>query len=1021
MPRRTILSHAERQSYETPPAFKAAERSQDFDLPTELLETAKTFRRTAHQIGFLVSCAYFSAAKRFFTPLSYHAQDIRRAAQLLDIPTVFDARAYSNRTRQRHERIILRFYGYRRLDARAAMVLTQEIAGMAAAHLKPRLIFWRCLDLMVRERVELPGEHRLTALISKALQERRQWLTERIEQRMTSALRDRLDDLFVQEPADGTSDPGRTSHYRLTLLKRLSQSTAVMEIRQRTADLNKLRGMHDELAEILGALDLGREGVRYYAGNVLRSEIFQLARRADPDRHLHLIAFIAHQVHRLQDNLVDTLLTVLQSHQNTCLREHKESCYARRHERDARLGELLEEIDTSVVSVLQQVRQIVHDLALSDAEKVHQACRMLPENGVAAPDAMTALRNRLETDRDNDGFNDILESNSLKLQNRISPILKVLTFQSEPSAAALFEAIEHFKAKEGAISRSTPHAFLEPDERAAVICDGRIARISLYKAFLFAHTARALKAGTLNLEHSYKYRPLDDYLIDKGRWQREKDVLLEHAGLLDFADPCRVLDELDEALHAQYLVTNRRIAADANPHFRISAKGRFRTATPKQEEKPGEPLQLYLPQRHYVPLPQILATVNRHAGFVQEFEHWSPAGRNQVRDKALFAAIMGLGCGIGTRKMARIAQGVGEAEIEHAVNWRFSLDNIQAANDRTLRLANRLELPDVYRGFETGAHTASDGQKFEVRKESLNANYSFKYFGKGQGVSAYSFIDDRQLLWHSLVFSAAERESAYVIDGLMRNDVVQSAIHSTDSHGYAEAIFAAAHLIGVSYAPRLKNIAKQTLYIFASRRGSESTGWAVTPDKYVNDELIRANWDDILRLIATIKLKETTASDIFRRLNSYAKQHTLYRALKAFGQIIKSLLILRYINDLDLRQAIEQQLSRIELANRFTRDVAIGAPREFIQADKEDQEVAEACNRLIKNSIVCWNYLYLEHRLATMSDPGQRQAMIDSVTSHSIASWRHVNMLGEYDFSDEKLKDAFGLRLKLPTPENLKT
>ena len=102
----------------------------------------------------------------------------------------------------------------------------------------------------------------------------------------------------------------------------------------------------------------------------------------------------------------------------------------------------------------------------------------------------------------------------------------MLTFQSEPSAAALFEAIEHFKAKDDAISRSASHAFLEPEERAAVICDGRIARISLYKAFLFAHTARVLKAGTLNLEHAYKYRPLDDYLIDKGRWQREKDVLL---------------------------------------------------------------------------------------------------------------------------------------------------------------------------------------------------------------------------------------------------------------------------------------------------------------------------------------------------------------------------------------------------------------------------------------------------------------------------------------------------------------
>ena len=96
---------------------------------------------------------------------------------------------------------------------------------------------------------------------------------------------------------------------------------------------------------------------------------------------------------------------------------------------------------------------------------------------------------------------------------------------------------------------------------------------------------------------------------------------------------------------------------------------------------------------------------------------------------------------------------------------------------------------------------------------------------------------------------------------------------------------------------------------------------------------------------------------------------------------------------------------------------AIGDPREFLQAEKEGQEVAEACNRLIKNSIVCWNYLYLEHRRAKLSDPEKRQTLIDSVTSHSIATWRHVNMLGEYYFSDEKLKDAFGLRLGLETTE----
>ena len=73
---------------------------------------------------------------------------------------------------------------------------------------------------------------------------------------------------------------------------------------------------------------------------------------------------------------------------------------------------------------------------------------------------------------------------------------------------------------------------------------------------------------------------------------------------------------------------------------------------------------------------------------------------------------------------------------------------------------------------------------------------------------------------------------------------------------------------------------------------------------------------------------------------------------------MKTLFVLRYGDEMELRQEIEQQLSRIELAHRFTRDVAVGNPREFEQTDKESQEVAEICNRLIKNAIVCWNYLY---------------------------------------------------------------
>ncbi|MEZ5836616.1 MAG: Tn3 family transposase [Geminicoccaceae bacterium] len=295
-----------------------------------------------------------------------------------------------------------------------------------------------------------------------------------------------------------------------------------------------------------------------------------------------------------------------------------------------------------------------------------------------------------------------------------------------------------------------------------------------------------------------------------------------------FANVEPVLQDLKAALQRQYETTNCNAREGINPHLQIGTRGAFRVATPAVDDAgESEPLRNCFPARHYVPLAEILATVNQHSGLLAELQHWQ---QNQERSPpspaVMIAGIMGLGCGIGVQKMARISPALSERELEHAVNWRFSLENIRAANDRVVGIMNAMELPNIYRKSPDQLHSASDGQKFEIRAESLNANYSFKYFGKGQGVSVYTFIDERNLLWYSLVFSAAERESAYVIDGLMHNDVIDTDIHSTDGHGYSEAIFGVTYLLGLSYAPRIKNLKKQRLYHFRGYKAG-AANWAI--------------------------------------------------------------------------------------------------------------------------------------------------------------------------------------------------
>ncbi|MFT5098491.1 MAG: TnpA family transposase, partial [Planctomycetaceae bacterium] len=1006
MPRMRILSSAEQAAFELPPEFQSEQRKSHFSLSRKLLAYARGLRTPPNQVGFLLSCSYFKAARRFFSPGNFYPRDIEYATRQLGLTEDdFKKEEYTKNTRLRHEHFILDFYGFKRLEATEIEMLETEISSMARTQLKPKLIFARCLDFLIQNKVQLPSARKLSDLIIIGLHNRKIELAKIIEKTLIPDTRKLLDQLF---DVDGDEDTSANARYKLTLLKKFSHSMKPTKVKERTADLQLLEGLHSQLLPVHSTLGLGAAGIRYYAGKVIKSEIFQISRRSDEDRYVHIIAFIAHQYYRLQDNLVEVLLNSVKNAQNSAQREHKKQIYEQRSARNQTITTLLSRINKDVFQVFEKIDGLLHNNILSDAEKLDQIGALVTTN---QQDKASDLQVDASGELVESSYYDVLEQKSLRLQNRASPILKVLDFQAEPGANELLKAINHFKSKDGAITASAPLRFLESGERKAVEESAHQKfKTSLYKAFLFSHIAVAIKSGNLNLVHSYKHRPLNDYLISKEHWASDKEELMKRANLIEFLDCKKVLHSLDKALYQQYETSNRHAKQGEDKYLKFAENGQFRVRTPALDDHTTDSLQSYLPKRQDVPLTEVLATVNQHTGFLDELEHWQQTHiRKPMRERTHLAAIMGLGCGIGTRKMGRISSQITEDELEHSVNWYLSLDNLRAANDRVVGHMEKLDLPNIYRRSQDKLHTSSDGQKFEVQVPSLNANYSFKYFGKSQGVSAYTFTDERNFLWHSMVFSAAERESAYMIDGLMRNDVVKSTIHSTDTHGYSEAIFGTTHLLGFSFAPRIKNLKKQSIYIFKSRKRKAQQGWLIRPDKYVNENVIEENWDDFLRLITTIKLKAVTASDIFRRLNSYSKQHSLYKAMKAFGQIIKSLFILRYLDEVELRQAIEMQLNKVELANRFTRAVAVGNSRAYTQAEKEDQEIGEACNRLIKNAIICWNYLYLTQKLEQMESDSEKEKLLAVINTHSVISWQHLNMLGEYDFSDEKLQDSVGI------------
>ena len=67
----------------------------------------------------------------------------------------------------------------------------------------------------------------------------------------------------------------------------------------------------------------------------------------------------------------------------------------------------------------------------------------------------------------------------------------------------------------------------------------------------------------------------------------------------------------------------------------------------------------------------------------------------------------------------------------------------------------------------------------------------------------------------------------------------------------------------------------------------------------------------------------------------------------------------------------------------------------------QEQEMVVGCQRLIQNIIVLWNVLYLSQKLATTELEDKQQEILKIIRNGSTQLWGHVNLHGEYDFTQD--------------------
>jgi len=1013
-----ILSSKEIEAFDIPPILSGTDRKRCFYTSQKIDRLIRSLRSPTSRVGFMLQIAYFRAFNKFYAAAVYYSRDIEYTLNKLNIkPDHILLSEYTGSTYNRHQTIILEEFGIKKFTSAEYNLLLKEAVFLSSKCIKPRTMFASLLQFIRMKGVEIPNYYPIAEIITKALRIFENSLIKKLTNILSNEDRKLLDELLMLAvDSSGTVETRTKSNaYKLTLLKRFNHSAKPSKIKENLIDLKFLDALFAKIKPIIQKLELSPSLIKYYASSVIKSQIFQLDRRENR-KYLMLIAFVVHQHYILNDMLIEKVIQATQTTLNSSERENRENYFLQRKTRNQRICSTGKEIKDQF-TVVENARKIIFDERINDPEKISKLKTILSETfSNNTKEALIKIEDIAEeADKISKGLDyyDILEKKSKKLQNRVSDILKSINFEIAGSNEKLLEVIDYYKRTNGNIKDNVPMDIFSAEEVKALYTNDRILRVSLFKVLFFKKISSSIRSGALNLNASYKFRPFEDYLISFEQWNINKENLLEKTGLSKYSNFSSVINQFKNQLSTQYNETNKHILNGNNSYITIKDNGKFHLATPAKEKTVSSGMKDLFPKKRFIPVYEILSSVNDLTNFTNSFEHWQiKNNREKPPDKMFFAGIIGYGCNLGHNKLAQISKNLKKSELENTVNWYFSRDNIIQANDKIIAFIDKIDLSGIYRNEKNDTHTSSDGQKFDIAVDSLNANYSFKYFGKNQGVSVYCFIDQSHRLFYSTVINPTEREAAYVIDGLMHNDVVKTDIHSTDTHGYSEIVFAVTHLLGIAFAPRIKNFEKQTLYSLEKMSAINNKNYTIKSDKYLNPEMIEEKWDDILRMIVTIKLKHTSASQLFKRLSSYSKDHPLYRALKGFGRIVKTMFLLKYIDDLELRQIIEKQLNKIESSNKFSKAVFFGNNQEFQHSDDEAQLISIGCKSLIENAIVCWNYLYLTKEIKNLKTDEEKERLIELIKNSSVVLWQHINFQGEYDFSDDYLKDS--IKFSLP-------
>ena len=996
--RLNILSSEEVEDLYGLPKFNDDDRKLYFDFSTAERDAVNRIHTAAVAIHLALQLGYFKAKRRFFVYEPEQVEDDYGFVMKLyfaDKNAAPSLKALSKPTRLEHQKIILALFKYRNADQTIKDELENKAQRFSMLSTQPLYILRELLEHMQNERIIAPGYTFLQDLVGRAVTSERNRITKLLAENLTPQTTEQLDALLQAD-----------EHvYRISALKREARDFSNKELKQEVDRRKFFQPLHDFARTFLTSAGLSVESGKYYASLVKFYTVYKMRRMAPSTTRLYLLCFAYHRFRQINDNLIEAFVHLVHQYEKEAKRASDEA-----------LQKTMEDMAEHLEGAGQVLGLFTDATIPADAPFSHikmQAFNLLEQEQFPA---VSKYLQNIEFDKTAFEWA-YYTSLSHQFKRNIRHLFYVLDFAGRVEEAPLLDAVKFLQdlLRQGKSPRQTkPSLFptdvipksLQPYLFPAI--EGVDSKdrgeenqldVDRYEFLLYRLLRNALEAGDLFVRDSVEFRRFEDDLISDERW-KNKDSILQEIGAAILNDPIEhTLEQLQVELETKIQAVNQRITDAVNQHIKVSGRGdkkKWALLYPSEEEPVNSPFYGKLPG---IGVADLLWFVHQRTGFLNSFTHvLDRYAKHEPDPKELLAYIVAMGTNMGIGKMAEVS-GLNFASLLNTARNFLRQETLHASNDI---ISNATASLSAFHLFEIRdeVHSSSDGQRIETQINTVNSRYSPKYFGLHKGVSGYTIVASNVPI-NAKIIGTHEHESHYVFDILYNNTSdIKPDLHSTDTHGTNQVNFFILKVFGYQFAPRYRNLHKKMEKLVGFQNLKDYGDLLIKPSRKIYEDLIVAEWPNVQRILASLAQKDVTQATIVRKLSSYARQNQTKKALWELDNICRTIYILDYIDDVTLRQSVQKALNRGEAYHRFRKSVAYVNGGKFRVKTEAEQHIWNECARLIANAIIHYNTLLLS-KVYDQKRDAEDEAAIKVLRGVSPVAWRHVNLIGKFDFTAE--------------------